>query len=84
LPQVENFLINYGETVICTPSDFAFPPEAVAARSHSDTETVVIGDLDLAVLQDVREIGSVRPLRERRPDLYELIPKQPVQVVRVT
>jgi hypothetical protein len=69
--------------VICTPSDFAFPTDAVAARSHSDTETVVIGDLDLAVLQDVREIGSVRPLRERRPDLYALTPKDPVQIVRV-
>jgi predicted amidohydrolase len=84
LPQVENFLINYGETVICTPSDFAFPTDAVAARSHSDTETVVIGDLDLAVLQDVREIGSVRPLRERRPDLYGLTSRDPVQIVRVT
>jgi len=69
--------------VICTPSDFAFPTDAVAARSHSDTETVVIGDLDLAVLQDVREIGSVRPLRERRPDLYQLTPRDPVQIVRV-
>ena len=84
LPQVENFLINYGETVICTPSDFAFPTDAVAARSHSDTETVVIGDLDLAVLQEVREVGSVRPLRERRPDLYEVVAKNPVQIVRVT
>lgn len=84
LPQVDNFLINYGETVICTPSDFAFSTDAVAARSHSDTETVVIGDLDLAVLQDVREVGSVRPLRERRPDLYALSAKDPVQVVRVS
>lgn len=84
LPQVDNFLINYGETVICTPSDFAFSTDAVAARSHSDTETVVIGDLDLAVLQDVREVGSVRPLRERRPDLYALSAKDPVQIVRVS
>lgn len=84
LPQVENFLINYGETVICTPSDFAFPTDAVAARAHSDVETVVIGDLDLAVLQEARELGSVRPLRERRPDLYELRPKEQVQIVRVT
>ncbi|MEO8184123.1 MAG: GNAT family N-acetyltransferase [Deltaproteobacteria bacterium] len=84
LTQVENFLINYGETVICTPSDFAFPTDAVAARSHSDTETVVIGDLDLAVLQEVREVGSVRPLRDRRPDLYDLRAKDLVQIVRVT
>jgi predicted amidohydrolase/ribosomal protein S18 acetylase RimI-like enzyme len=84
LSQVDNFLINYAESVICTPSYFAFPTDAVAARSHSDSETVVIGDLDLAVLQEAREVGSVRPLRERRPDLYELSTKDPVQIVRVT
>lgn len=84
LPQAENFLINYGETAICTPSDFAFPTDAVAARAHSDSEAVVIGDLDLAVLQETREVGSVRPLRERRPDLYELRAHDQVQIVRVT
>jgi hypothetical protein len=36
------------------------------------------------VLQDVREIGSVRPLRERRPDLYSLTSRDPVQIVRVS
>ena len=45
---------------------------------------MVIGDLDLAVLQEVREVGSVRPLRERRPDLYDLRAKDLVQIVRVT
>jgi predicted amidohydrolase/ribosomal protein S18 acetylase RimI-like enzyme len=84
LPQADNFLINYAESVICTPSDFAFPTDAVAARAQSGTETVVIGDLDLAVLHEARDVGSVRPLRERRPDLYELRSKDPVQIVRVT
>jgi predicted amidohydrolase/ribosomal protein S18 acetylase RimI-like enzyme len=83
LPQVENFLINYGEAVICTPSDFAFPMDGVAARSDASTETVVIADLDLVALQEARDMGSVRPLRERRPDLYDLRACTPVEVIRV-
>ena len=39
LPQVENFLINYGETVICTPSDFAFPTDAVAVVAEKSGQT---------------------------------------------
>lgn len=83
LHQVESFLINYGEAVICTPSDFAFPMDAVAARAEFNHEAVAIADLDLGALEMVREVGSVRPLRERRVDLYELRAKTPVRVVRV-
>lgn len=83
LPQVENFLINYGQAAICTPSDFAFPPGAVAGTADFNTETVVISDLDLVVLQEAREMGSVRPLRDRRLDMYSLEAKSPVEVIRV-
>jgi len=82
LPQVDNFLINYGEAIICTPSDFAFPPDAIAAKADFNTETVVISDLDLGALEQVRELGSVRPLRDRRPDLYEIAPRVPVEIIR--
>jgi predicted amidohydrolase len=82
LPQVDNFLINYGEAIICTPSDFAFPPDAIAAKADFNTETVVISDLDLGALEQVRELGSVRPLRDRRPDLYQIAPREPVEVIR--
>ncbi|MGB8222442.1 MAG: bifunctional GNAT family N-acetyltransferase/carbon-nitrogen hydrolase family protein [Polyangiales bacterium] len=82
LPQVDNFLINYGEAIICTPSDFAFPPDAIAAKADFNTETVVIADLDLGALEQVRELGSVRPLRDRRPDLYQIAPREPVEVIR--
>ncbi|MBW2508045.1 MAG: bifunctional GNAT family N-acetyltransferase/carbon-nitrogen hydrolase family protein [Deltaproteobacteria bacterium] len=82
LPQVDNFLINYGEAIICTPSDFSFPPDAIAAKADFNTETVVISDLDLGTLEQVRELGSVRPLRDRRPDLYTISAKVPVEVVR--
>ena len=83
LPQVENFLINYGQAVICTPSDFAFPPGAIAATADFNTETVVIGDLDLVALEEARELGSVRPLRDRRTDMYGIEAKTPIEIVRV-
>ncbi|MGB5695777.1 MAG: GNAT family N-acetyltransferase [Polyangiales bacterium] len=82
LPQVDNFLINYGEAIICTPSDFAFPPDAIAAKADFNTETVVIADLDLGALEQSRELGSVRPLRDRRPDLYQIAPREPVEIIR--
>jgi predicted amidohydrolase/GNAT superfamily N-acetyltransferase len=83
LPQVENFLINYGQAVICTPSDFAFPPGAIAAIADFNSETVVISDLDLVALEEAREQGSVRPLRDRRTDLYTIAAKTPIEIVRV-
>jgi predicted amidohydrolase/GNAT superfamily N-acetyltransferase len=82
LPNVENFLINYGQAAIFTPSDFQFPPDGIAAVADSNTETVVITDLDLVSLEEAREMGSVRPLRDRRLDLYHLEATTPVQIVR--
>ncbi len=84
LPQVENFLINYGQAAICTPSDFAFPTDAIAGTADFNSETVVISDLDLVVLEETREMGSVRPLRDRRLDIYGVAAKQPVEVIRVS
>lgn len=84
LPQVDNFLINYGQAAICTPSDMAFPTDGIAGTADFNSETVVIGDLDLVVLHETREMGSVRPLRDRRLDLYNLEAKKPVEIIRVS
>ncbi len=77
-------LINYGNAVVCTPSDFLFPMDGIAGVADTNAETVVIADLDLDALHAAREVGSVRPLRDRRPDLYTLAPKVEVQRVRTT
>lgn len=84
LPQVDNFLINYGQAVICTPSDFPFPTNAIAAMADPNSETVVISDLDLSSLEHAREMGSVRPLRDRRADLYRLESETRVKVIRTS
>lgn len=83
LPQVQNFLLNYGEALVCTPCDVAFPRDGIAASADAHIETVVMADLDLGTLLDARQTGSVRPLRDARVDLFDNTPKVPVRVVRV-
>lgn len=83
LPTTPYYLLNYSQSAILTPSDFAFPMEATAALADPNTETVVIADLDLTALAQQRELGSVRPLHDRRPDLYELRSKVPIKMVHV-
>ena len=82
LPQVKNFLINYGQAAVLTPSDFAFPLNGIISESEANTETIVIADLDLSKLSLQRETGSVRPLRDLRSDLFELTAKVPVERIQ--
>jgi predicted amidohydrolase/GNAT superfamily N-acetyltransferase len=84
LPQVDNFLINYGQAAVLTPSDFAFPTDAIAATAEPNTETVVITDLDLGSLEQTREVATVHPLRDRRTDIYKLESRVPVENIRTT
>ena len=82
LPNIKSYIINYGQSAILTPCDFAFPMEAKAGEAEPNVETVVISDLDLTSLEQQKEIGSVRPLYDRRPDIYELVARTPVKVIR--
>lgn len=79
-----NYLINYGQAAVLTPSDVGFPPGACAAEVEPNIEGVALADLDFEVLVQQREVGSVRPLRDRRPDLYGLAPEEGrVEVVHI-
>jgi len=73
--------INYAQSCVLTPSDFEFPPRAVAAEAEPNVETVTIADLDFATLAQGRQVGSIRPLHDRRPDLYDLAPKVRARVL---
>jgi predicted amidohydrolase/ribosomal protein S18 acetylase RimI-like enzyme len=72
LPQVENMDIQYSQSAVFSPSDFAFPHDAIVAEATPNTEMPLIVDLDLDRLRELRNRGSVRNLRDRRRDLYEV------------
>lgn len=72
LPKVENMDIQYSQSAILTPSDFAFPHDAVAAEATPNTEMTLLADLDLDLLKEIRKHGSVRNLESRRKDLYTI------------
>ena len=72
LPKVENMDMQYSQAAVFTPSDFAFPHDAIANEATPNTETMLIADLDLDNIREVRSHGSVRNLQDRRLDLYDL------------
>lgn len=72
LPKVENMDIQYGQAMVFTPSDFAFPHDAVLAEATPNTEMTVICDLDMDKLRELRTQGAVRNFHDRRLDLYSL------------
>ncbi len=72
LPRVQNMDIQYSQSAILTPSDFQFPTNAIKAEATPNTEMTVIADIDLEMLKELHEHGSVRTLKDRRLDLYNL------------
>lgn len=72
MPAVENVDIQYSQTAVFSPSDFAFPHDAVMAEATPNTEATLIVDVDLDHLKELRSQGSVRNYKDRRLDLYEI------------
>ncbi|AWM13738.1 carbon-nitrogen hydrolase [Flavobacterium sediminis] len=72
LPKVNNMDIQYAQAAVFTPSDFAFPSNGVKAEATPNTEMTLIVDVDIDVLKELHEHGSVQTLKDRRHDLYKL------------
>lgn len=72
LPKVANMDIQYAQSAVYTPSDFSFPNDGVKAAATPNTEMTLIVDLDLELLKELHNFGSVKNLSDRRTDLYEL------------
>jgi len=64
LPMVPAVSLNYGQACILTPSDFAFARDGICAEGVPNEESMVIADLDMSVLSEGREAGTVLPLRD--------------------
>lgn len=72
LPGVNNMDIQFGQAAVFTPSDFAFPMNAIKAEATPNTEMTLIVDVDLKLLKELHHYGSVKTMRDRRTDLYEV------------
>ncbi len=72
LPKVHNMDIQYAQSAVFTPSDFAFPNNGIKAEATPNTEMTLIVDVDLELLKELHHFGSVRNLRDRRHDIYRL------------
>ncbi len=72
LPKVHNMDIQFGQSVVFTPCDFAFPTNGIKAEATPNTEMILIADVDVDDLKELHEFGSVRNLKDRRSDIYNL------------
>lgn len=72
LPKVNNMDIQYAQSSVFTPSDFAFPSNGIKAEATPNTEMTLIVDVDLNLLKELHEHGSVKTLKDRRSNLYEI------------
>lgn len=72
LPKVNNMDIQFAQAAVFTPSDFAFPSNGIKAEATPNTEMTLIVDVDINLLKELHEHGSVKILKDRRHDLYSL------------
>ena len=75
LPKVHNMDIQYAQSMVFTPCDFSFPTNGIKAEATPNTEMILIADLDIAMLRELNQFGSVRNLKDRRTDIYSLTHK---------
>ncbi|MFV0289366.1 MAG: GNAT family N-acetyltransferase [Mangrovibacterium sp.] len=72
LPKVQNMDIQYAQSMVFTPCDFAFPTNGIKAEATPNTEMILIADVDVDLLRELHQFGSVKNLRDRRKDIFEL------------
>jgi predicted amidohydrolase/GNAT superfamily N-acetyltransferase len=72
LPNVNNMDISYAQSAVFTPSDFGFPMNGIQSEATPNAEMIVIADVDLSLLNELHEYGSVQNLKDRRTDLYNI------------
>ena len=64
LPAVPAVSLNYGQAAIYTPSDFAFSRDGLLAEGAVNQESMIIGELNMDLLTESRDNGTVLPLRD--------------------
>jgi len=72
LPKVHNMDIQFAQSMVFTPCDFAFPTNGIKAEATPNSEMILIADVDIDLLRELNQLGSVRNLKDRRKDIYQL------------
>lgn len=72
LPKVHNMDIQYAQSAVFTPCDFQFPNAGIHTEATPNTEMILISEIDLDLLRDLHNYGSVKNLKDRRSDVYNL------------
>lgn len=70
LPKVNNMDIQFAQSMVFTPCDFSFPANGIKAEATTNTEMIVIADVDIDLLRELNQFGAVRNLKDRRTDLF--------------
>ncbi|WP_417876305.1 GNAT family N-acetyltransferase [Winogradskyella sediminis] len=73
LPNVNNMDIQYAQSAVFTPCDFAFPSNGIKAETTPNTEMILVADIDLGLLRELHSFGAVKNLKDRRKDVYDVI-----------
>ncbi|RXP44807.1 GNAT family N-acetyltransferase [Lutibacter sp. HS1-25] len=77
LPKVHNMDIQFAQSMVFTPCDFSFPANGIKAEATTNTEMILIADCDIDLLRELNQFGSVRNLKDRRKDIFDLKKTEP-------
>lgn len=77
LPKVHNMDIQFAQSMVFTPCDFSFPANGIKAEATTNTEMILIADVDIDLLRELNQFGSVRNLKDRRKDIFTLSKTNP-------
>ncbi|WP_237133113.1 bifunctional GNAT family N-acetyltransferase/carbon-nitrogen hydrolase family protein [Pseudohongiella sp. O18] len=72
LARVNNMDIQYAQSALFTPSDFAFPTTGIKAEATPNSEMLLVVDVNLDALKELHTHGSVHTMKDRRHDVYRL------------
>lgn len=72
LPKVHNMDIQYAQSAVFTPCDFAFPSNGIKAEATPNAEMILVADVDIDLLRELHSYGAVKNLKDRRKDVYKL------------
>mgnify|MGYP000650148254 CR=1 FL=1 len=64
IPTVPAVSLNYGQAAIYTPSDYSFSRDGLLAEGAVNQESMVIGDINISLIEESRRNGTVLPLRD--------------------